>query len=461
MMGAAVLMAFAAACTPAVEPVRHEAPEVEFPMADEHVDATVGVPVTFTANVVSGDRLSCGWYVDDVMESSSATMTYTFSTPGKHTVTFTARNGAGSVSKTYSVQVTDVFRMHLSTLDSTEIKRKELGYLKLMAIVDEGSNVTHLWEVRAVDAGGQAGNEVLCSGDEAFFDSFWIPAAGSYSVSYKGSNPIDEFEKTVTLIAEARPLEITFSNEQASFSGMEGFELELSAEIVAGNVGVTQSWTVDDGSAQQTVSNTLGFSHVFDAVGEYRVIFKAENSLGESVTREWLVYISSSGLMFDNFESGQLVSGRYVNRNEPGVSLVENPAPDNVNGSKYVLMNKVRGTHSTSGYFDISLAGLDIDISGCDRIRIKYLMVNGNQFYPRVDIGGTKIPSVTPPQFTGGWEILEYQLSAPIGTRTSITLRPMLKEDGTNVDANTQITATEDVGVRYLYIDDIEFIPAE
>lgn len=65
-------------CSPEVSPLHHTAPVVNFPLEAQNITAKVGEPVSFKANVVSGDRLSKAWYVDGVLESSDEEFTYTF-----------------------------------------------------------------------------------------------------------------------------------------------------------------------------------------------------------------------------------------------------------------------------------------------------------------------------------------------------------------------------------------------
>ena len=72
-------------CTAEVEPVTFTAPVVEFPDENESLaTVSVGEPATFTAEIVSGNGLTTGWYVDGVLESSGSTLTYTWDAPGEY-----------------------------------------------------------------------------------------------------------------------------------------------------------------------------------------------------------------------------------------------------------------------------------------------------------------------------------------------------------------------------------------
>ena len=148
-------------CEEDVTPLQHTAPQVTFPVQETSLTAVVGDPVEFRADIESGDKLTCGWYVDGTLEASTPGMTYTFSAPGDYEVRFEARNGAGKIEKSYAVEVSDVLEMHLSVGDSTRIVRRQLDILKVMAIVDAGSDVTHKWTVDGVE-----------KSDKAYFDTF-------------------------------------------------------------------------------------------------------------------------------------------------------------------------------------------------------------------------------------------------------------------------------------------------
>ena len=159
-------------CSPEVSPLHHTAPVVNFPLEAQNITSKVGEPVSFKANVVSGDRLSKAWYVDGVLESSDEEFTYTFFKPGEYEVSFKFSNGAGTVEKSYSVSVSDVLEMHLSVEDSTVVTRVEQSFLKLYAIVDKGSDVVHSWSVDG---------EKLS--DKAFFGTFFLKDTQSHEIS--------------------------------------------------------------------------------------------------------------------------------------------------------------------------------------------------------------------------------------------------------------------------------------
>ncbi len=274
-------------CEEDVTPLQHTAPQVTFPVQETSLTAVVGDPVEFRADIESGDKLTCGWYVDGTLEASTAEMTYTFSAPGDYEVRFEARNGAGKVEKSYAVKVADVLKMHLSVGDSTRIVRRQLDVLKVMAVVDAGSDVVHEWKVDG---------EV--KSDKAYFDTFDLPEAKVYTVAYAGTNAAGIFRKSFEVQATERPLEIGFSNNDETIACKDGAVVEIIATVKYGGTGVQHEWKVDG----ETVSTDAVFSRAFDGKGPYTIAYHAVNSKQETVDRTWTVTMVPSGALFEHFE---------------------------------------------------------------------------------------------------------------------------------------------------------------
>lgn len=430
-------------CEEDVTPLQHTAPEVSFPVAESSLSAIVGEPVEFRADVRSGDRLTCGWYVDGTLETSTPAMTYAFAAPGVYDVRFEARNGAGKAEKSYSVSVADVLEMHLSVGDSLRITRRQLDVLKVMAIVDAGSDVSHEWKVD-----GEVKSQ------EAYFDTFDLPEAKIYTVAYTGRNTAGTYTRQFEVQATERPLEIGFSNNDASISCKQGAVVEIIATVRYGGTGVRHEWKVGG----EVVSTDAVFSHAFDGEGPYTIAYHAENAKQETVDRTWTVTIIPSGVLFEDFESyTELPEWWRRKENDPGITIEDNPKREGINTSAKVMRDKVNGTGGTSGYFTLEtgklLAGKGIDVSKYTGIRFK-VYLGKNKYYPRVDIGGTKYAPVTPPQFRDEWETLEYRFPFNLDPGKIIQFRPLLQQNGSNI-ASGAVTETN---TREVYIDDIEFL---
>lgn len=428
-------------CEEDVTPLRHTAPQVTFPVAETSLTAVVGDPVEFRADIESGDKLTCGWYVDGTLEASTAEMTYTFGAPGDYEVRFEARNGAGRVGKSYAVKVSDVLEMHLSVGDSTRIVRRQLDILKVMAIVDAGSDVVHEWKVDG---------EV--KSDKAYFDTFDLPEAKVYTVAYTGTNAAGTFQKSFEVQATERPLEISFSNNDAVIACKDGAVVEIIATVKYGGTGVQHEWKVDD----EVVSTDGVFSRVFDGAGPYTIAYHGVNSKQETVDRTWTVTMVPSGALFEHFEDyDKLPAWWTLGQNTPGIELADNPKPEGINTSAKVLSDKVSGSGSTSGYFDLKLKDIPvdkIDVTKYSGIRFK-IYLGKNKYYPRVEYAGTKHQSVTKPQFKDEWEVLEYKFGVNLDPTKNITFRLLLQENGSNITGSDPATNN-----RTVYIDDIEFL---
>lgn len=426
------------------QPVQYKAPEVEFTMPSEVIDAKVGDPVPFSAKVVAGDKVSTGWYINDVLTSSSQSFKYVFEEAGRYTVRFEARNGAGVVSREYTVNVSDILSIALSTGDSTRVVRLQLEYLKIAAVVDYGKDVEHEWSVDG---------EVLCN--EAFFGTFRLAEARVYNVHYRGSNASGSFSKDVEISVIERPLEIEFSNTDEIIAMLAGRTLSITATALFGGTGLQQTWYLDG----EPAGTAAVFSHYFSAGGEYSLRYEAVNAKGETVTRNWKVNVTSTGRLFDDFEADAIGSWFNLGENQPGIELVENPHKSGINTSDKCLRDKVYGSGGTSGYFTLKapkmLSDKGFDVSEFSGIRF-LVYLGKNKYYPRVDFGGTKYPSITPPKFNGEWELLEYKLpeGATFDNTKNIVFRMMLNEAGSNISGGN-VDAEENN--RTVYIDDIEF----
>ena len=436
-----LLAAAACACSQEPQAVTYKAPEVSFPMEEGTIFANVGDKVSFKADVVSGDKVTSAWYIDEILVSSAQEFDYVFEAPGSYDVRFEARNGAGSKSRSYTVSVSDKLKISLSVGDSVSVSRLQLDYLKVAAIVESGSGVTHEWKVNGTVAG-----------TDAFFGDFRLDEAGTYTVSYHGENAAGSFDRSFTVIAEERPLEISFSLTDETIAILSGNTVKISATPLFGATGLLQKWYLDDAVQGETDS----FSHYFQA-GEYSIRYEARNAKGETVSRLWLVSVTATGDLMDDFEASSIGGWFNTGENQPGIHLVDNPDKSGINGSDRCLCDAVNGSGSTSGYFTLkgpSLKSLKgFDISKYSGLRFKIHLGN-NKYYPRMDYGGTKYASVTPPKFQNEWEVLEYKLpsGAKFDSAKNIVFRIMYNEGGSNISGRDDATNN-----RTVYIDDIEF----
>lgn len=424
-------------CSPEVSPLHHTAPVVNFPLEAQNITSKVGEPVSFKANVVSGDRLSKAWYVDGVLESSDEEFTYTFFKPGEYEVSFKVSNGAGTVEKSYSVSVSDVLEMHLSVEDSTVVTRVEQSFLKLYAIVDKGSDVVHSWSVDG---------EKLS--DKAFFGTFFLKDTQSHEISYTGSNGAGSFSKKFTVNVNERPLTIQFSEEAATLSSKIGATLTLTAKVLFGGTGVVHKWYIDS----KLVSESTTMSYKFTAAGTVVLRYEGKNAKGEIVERSWTVNVAARDeAIFEDFENGA-----YTCFKQGTLSVVDNPHPSGLNKSSKVLKVSAPGTGGTSGYFTMinsEIAKKGIDITKYRGLKVLVWMDKG-KYWPVMDYKGRGkvLPNDGKPEFTGEWEVLEYSID--FSTNQQLQPRPFQILDGNGKPQNIPGGPVTETNPRVVYFDE-------
>lgn len=294
------------------QPLSLAAPEINFITQDEVISAKVGEQVTIKTEAVSGDRLTKNWYVDGVLTCATDNFTYVFETPGTYTVKYVVFNGAGTAEKSYTVNVADVLEMHLSVGDSTVITRKELTTLRLYAIVDRGSDVTHSWTVDG---------EKVC--DEAYFTTFYLPKANvTHTVVYKGTNSAGEFSKTFNVDVDEQTLQIDFSDHsKRAFT----YTLNLTAEILYGGTGAHHEWYVGG----ELVSEEADLSYKLPELGTYSVDYVCVNGKGEKVEKNFSIvydeYLADFNDWDDFSDLFQLHNAKADYLAKESLSIVDSP----------------------------------------------------------------------------------------------------------------------------------------
>ena len=423
-------------CSPDVKPLHHTAPVVNFPSESGEMTAEVGKPVSFKAEIMSGNRLTKGWYIDDVLESSSDEFTYTFMSPGTYEVKFKASNGAGSAEKTYSVSVSDVLEMHLSVEDSTVVTRLEQSTLKLYAIVDKGSDVVHSWSVD--------GEKMS---DKAFFGTYFLKDTRSHEISYEGHNSAGSFSRTFTVNVNERPLTVRFSNESATLSSKIGETLTLKAEILFGGTGAVHKWYI----GSELASETATLSRKMTEAGVLEISYECVNAKGENVKRKWSVNVAARDeAIFEDFENGS-----YTCFKQGTLAVVDNPHPSGLNKSSKVLKVSAPGIGGTSGYF--TMINSEITKKGIDLTKYKGLKVlvwmDKGRYWPVMDYNKVKyLPNDGKPSFTGEWEILEYDLDFSKNWQLQPRAFQVLDKNGK--PQNIPSGAVSETNPRVVYFDD-------
>ena len=443
-----LVLLLAVSCGREVLPIVQEAPQVRFSREESALTAVVGEKVTLSATLVAGDKVTMCWYVDGVLESSSSLFEYVFDVRGDHSIRFVAHNGTAEINKDYTVSVSDIFRMHLSVGDSLVVPRIQARVLKFLAVVDYGSDVTHEWKVDGV-----------VESTAALFNNFTPMEVRDYTISYHGENPAGFFDKTFTVRVSEAPLTVRYSIADPVINTVSGKAFTLTATAVYGADGLQSKWLLVGQGEMPESDLVIGTDHTLDynfpLPGEYTLRYEGVNAKGETAGRDWTVKVSASGHLADDFEDG--LKNWWANRNSPGITVVDNPFKAGLNVSDKVLSDAVAGTGSTSGYFDLNLSSIadaaGVDITKCNGVRFK-VYLGAALYYPRVEYGSVKYASLSAPVRGGKWEYLEYRFPKNLERGKTMTLRPMLKEDGSNIDAGE----VSEQNPRQVYIDDFEFL---
>lgn len=442
---ALIALCFALACNREPAPVEYERPQVDFPMADDLIKAVVGEPVTFSARLTAGEKVSTIWYVDEVAESSSQSFSYIFQTPGIYKVRFEARNGSGVVQKTYTADVSDAFKVSLSVKDSTVVERRQFTTLKLAAIVEYGSNISHSWTID-----GEALSE------EAYFGTFQLDQIKDYNVEYYGYNAAGSLRHTFTVHMLERELTVSFSIPDPQISMYSGRYLDITTTALYGATGLTQEWTLDG----SLISTDASLHYLVENPGTYALHYHGVNAKGETVDRDWALLVEYGGYVWDTFENIQDLKPWWtLGSNTPGIELVENPYKYGINTSDHCMRNSIAGTGSTSGYFEFKVVeilkahkDLVSRIGEYKTIRFQVHM-NGNNYCVFAQLNGKTQVAAKKQPVPNDWCTVEVTFPNAIGTDDTIIIRSMRTADGGSVSGYDQNTNN-----RIQYLDNFEFV---
>jgi hypothetical protein len=415
-----------------VLPVKNGAPQVTFDKEQSSISVAVHEPVTLKATVTTEGRVTSRWYVESLLEGSALNFRYIFTQPGVYTIKYVASDNAGEFSKEFTVTVSDVLKVQLSTGDSTAIRRKQLEELKLMAIVESGANVTHEWKIDGVTVS-----------TDALLHNFMLNEVKNFNVAYTGINAVGKVTKNLTIEVIERPLEITFSNNDENVNLTKDDVLNITANVLYGGTGIVHSWKINNNE----ISNSATLSYSLPEVGSFALSYHAVNAKGEEVNRTWTLYVASGGFVFANFEDGAKPSN-FTTSNTPGLTVVDNPNKSGINTSDKVLKDAVSGTGGTSGFFDFNLSQIP-NLSQYTGLRVKIYRISGNDYFPHIkfDSGGNNIAPVSMPVKFGEWETIEFRFDKSTYTRHQ--LRPLSDNKGGNITT---------VGDRTILMDDFELI---
>lgn len=425
------------------DPVEQSVPEVEFISDFSPRTISAGESVEFSVKVVSSKKATPCWYVDGILEGSGETFSFTFDAPGEHTVDFEIGNGKGKVTKQCVVVVADALRITVDAGEGEVLKRFQYNSFGMVAVVwNEGLDVTHSWYVD--------GEKVS---DGAFLKDVLLDEVRTYSVRYVGSSALGTFERNFSVQVELLPIEIGFNHPAGDLVANKNKDVNIVATPLHDGVVASQTWTLN----KQLVSEDKDFSMKFTAEGYYLLVYEAVNPDGYTFRAQWDIFVEAPKrvvTLMTDFEDLEdlpafLISG---SGNTPGITVVDNPHKTGTNTSEKCLSDYISNKKgNTSGYFTLSFSGakeMGFNLNEYTGVRFK-IWLGTNNYLPRIQFGSeTATLPVDPPQYTGGWETIEFEFGKKI--TTYLTVRPMLTPEGSNVGAYS------DTNTMQIYIDDIE-----
>ena len=347
------LVASVVACNNEPEAVVYKEPVATFSIESDQLTSTVGDNFELTAYPQPEGKVYSKWYIDNVLESSTATLSYQFATPGTKKVRYVAKNGAGEFSKEFTVEVSDILKVNLSIGDVSLIELKQFEELKVIALVSGGSSIAHKWEIDGV---------VVST--ERILEGFMLNELKTYHVKYTATNSAGTFVKEFDVKTLDRPLEITFSNMSTTIRKTQGELLEITANVLYGATGAVHDWKVNG----TTVSTTKTLSYQCSENGTFEITYKCVNELNETVTHSWTLEVTDGTWMIATFENNSYDNIRFTAA-DITLSVIENPKKTGINTSNYCFQQFIPGNAGTSGIIWLNFTE---NISAYGGIKFKY-----------------------------------------------------------------------------------------
>lgn len=426
------------ACDNDPEAVVYKEPTATFSIESDHLTSTVGDNFELIAYPQPEGKVYSKWFIDDVLEASTATLSYQFTSPGIKKVRYLAKNGAGEFSKEFTVEVNDILKVNLSIGDVSQIELKQFEELKVIALVSAGSNIQHQWEI-----------DGTVVSTERILEGFMLNELKTYHVKYTATNSAGTFVKEFDVKTLDRPLEINFSVMDETIRMTQGNLLEIVANVLYGGAGAVHDWKING----KTVSITNTISNLCTEIGIFEITYKCVNELDETITHSWNLEVTDGTWMVATFEDNSYDDVRFTAADKT-LSVIENPNKTGMNTSGYCFQQFIPNNVSTSGIIWLSFRE---DISAYKGIKFKYYKFS-NDRKVQVDMNDTSTSAI--PVVEGGvnkdgsaasvetWMEVEFRFPTSFTTPVSrLTLR-VLK----------MMNDKKETPVKAL-IDDIQLIP--
>jgi len=239
---------------------------------DGPTEAPTGEEVTFSATVNEGEITRPAryqWQFGDGSSSTGRTASHTYSQAGTYEVTFTARNDAGSATRTATVKVT------------RPAMPPKVASIDVPSEVEVGTSASFTGAVnkkmaaRPLSYQWEFGDGTTSEGQTA---SHTYQQPGTYEVTLTVRNEAGEAsESTVVSVAPssmAAPAEIASIGATPN-PARAGASIRFSS-TVEGASPITQEWNFGD----ETTATGASPTHTYDEPGQYTVRFEVSNEGG-------------------------------------------------------------------------------------------------------------------------------------------------------------------------------------
>ncbi|MEM7028859.1 MAG: PKD domain-containing protein [Chloroflexota bacterium] len=228
----------------------------------------VGETTTFSASVASGSNVTYTWdFLDGTDPVTGTVVSHAFAIPGTYQVNVTAMNGAGSVTISDTVVVSDAPIVGLTASnDGPTPLGEETAFT---ADATSGTNIVYTWDF-GDDSPGQTGQMV----------SHTYADLGVYVAQVTAENGVDTQSTTTLISVVDAPPQASFDTSSPDLLGQE-----TTFNSTSGGSNLTYTWDFGDGSP--ILSNgSSQVSHTYQQLGFYTVILTASNSLGSDSTTQ-------------------------------------------------------------------------------------------------------------------------------------------------------------------------------
>lgn len=416
-----------------------EKPTATFEAEGDKFTSTTGEYFILIAKPTPEEKIVNEWYVDGVLEGTSTTLKYKFTTPGTKKVEYHVRNEAGEFIKEFTVEVSDVLIVNLSIGDVNSIDRHQGDELEIIALVSAGVGIKHQWEI----------DGVIVSTDH-ILDGFILSENKTYKVKYTAVHSTRTYVKEFTVKILGLPLEVDFTVKDKTQTRLKGKTLDILATVTEGAEGAKHTWKVNG----TVVSETSELSYLCAEEGKFEITYDCINAQGDTFSYNWTLNVVVGSFMHDRFENGfREIMYKGGNANAI-VEIVSNPLKEGLNVSDNVLkVSKSFVSQQLNVYIKRATPALDITNEiwnkGFDRVRFLYYnpATSGRKVTWKFN-GVDPILEITPQPLFGQWSYVDIELTnTQMNSLTQLNLR---LNDGTGNSDNDVV-----------YIDDLEFYNSE